>query len=290
MLEALEKIMAESQKNTLQNPEDYLVNGLLYCGKCRSPRQIRFEAVGTVHEPYVPCQCELEQERKIKEDQQALERLLKTAEIRRKCFIDRKLENWTFANDNHKGNPAVMNSVYQYALNFPKMLRDGKGLLLYGTQGVGKSYAAACAANHVIDNGYTCVMTNFPRIINIVSGMFQGKQEYIDDLCRNDLLIIDDLSSERNTEYADEIVMNVIDTRCTFGLPLIVTTNLTAVQMKSEESTDKKRIYSRLYEMTIPLEYTGEDRRTHTLQKDYQKYKELLHVSVKFSLARDKKK
>jgi len=279
MLEALGKIMAESQKSTLQSPEDYRVDGLLYCGKCRTPRQIRFEAVGIIHEPYVPCQCEIEQERKIKEDQQALERLLKIAEIRRKCFIDQKLSEWTFANDNHKGDPAVMNSVYQYALNFAEMRQAGKGLLLYGTQGVGKSYAAACAANHVIDNGYTCVMTNFPRIINIVSGMFQGKQEYIDDLCRNDLLIIDDLSAERSTEYADEIVMNVIDTRCTFGLPLIVTTNLTAMQMKNEENTNKKRIYSRLYEMTIPLEYTGEDRRKSTLRDSYQKYKELLQLS-----------
>ena len=108
--------------------------------------------------------------------------------------------------------------------------------------------------------------------------MFQGKQEYIDDLCRNDLLIIDDLSSERNTEYADEIVMNVIDTRCTFGLPLIITTNLTSAQMKGEEIVSKKRIYSRLYEMTIPLHYTGEDRRKSALRDSYQKYKELLHL------------
>ena len=278
MLEVFEEIVAGTHRDA--GSEDYFVDGLLYCGKCRSPRQIRFEAVGRIHEPYIPCQCELEQERKAKEQQQALERSLKIAEIRRKCFIDRKLSEWTFANDNHEGDASVMDSVYQYALNFPEMLRAGKGLLLYGAQGVGKSYAAACAANYVIDKGYTCVMTNFSRIINIVSGMFQGKQEYIDELCRNDLLIIDDLSSERNTEYADEIVMNVIDTRCTFGLPLIVTTNLSSAQMKGEESDSKKRIYSRLYEMTIPLKYTGEDRRKSVMRDNYQKYKELLHLPM----------
>ena len=152
-----------------------------------------------------------EEEERKKRQREEMERRLKIAEIRSKCFIDYRLAEWTFENDDHRGNESVINSVYRYAENFADMLKAGKGLLLYGMPGVGKSYAAACVANHVISQGYTCVMTNFPRIINILSGKFEGKQEYIDELCRNDLLIIDDLSSERHTEYADEIVMNVID-------------------------------------------------------------------------------
>ncbi len=65
MLEVFEEIVAGTHRDA--GSEDYFVDGLLYCGKCRTPRQIRFEAVGRIHEPYIPCQCELEQERKIKE-------------------------------------------------------------------------------------------------------------------------------------------------------------------------------------------------------------------------------
>ncbi|MDE6005882.1 MAG: hypothetical protein K2G88_10945 [Oscillospiraceae bacterium] len=72
--------------------------------------------------------------------------------------------------------------------------------------------------------------------------------------------------------------MNVIDTRCTFGLPLIVTTNLTADEMKHAKNISKKRIYSRLFEMTIPLEYVGEDRRKYTMLKNYEPYKKLLDL------------
>lgn len=278
MLEIFGEIVAETEKNNSVSTEDYYVDGLLCCGKCRTPKQMRLQVFGTVQTPYIPCACEEERYRREEEERKVVEHSLKIAEIRSKCFINKRLTDWTFENDNHKGNVAVMNSVYKYALNFSEMLKDGKGLLLYGTQGVGKSYAAACVANHVIDNGYTCVMTNFPRIINIVSGMCQGKQDYIDGLCRNDLLIIDDLSAERSTEYADEIVMNVIDTRCTFGLPLIVTTNLTSAEMKGTENVSKKRIYSRLFEMTIPIEYVGEDRRKFTMRDSYQKYRELLDL------------
>ncbi len=278
MLEVFEKLVAESEKKMVFSQKDYMMDGLLYCGKCRTPKQMRIQAFGTVQMPYIPCACEEERYRREEEEQKALENSLKIAKIRSKCFINKRLTDWTFENDNQEGNAAVMNSVHKYALHFSEMLKAGKGLLLYGTQGVGKSYAAACVANHVIDNGYTCVMTKFSRIINIVSGMYQDKQDYIDELCRNDLLIIDDLSAERSTDYADEIVMNVIDTRCTFGLPLIVTTNLTADEMKHAKNISKKRIYSRLFEMTIPLEYVGEDRRKYTMLKNYEPYKKLLDL------------
>ena len=278
MLEVFEKLVAKSEKNTDFSPKDYMMDGLWYCGNCRTPKQMRIEAFGTIQMPYIPCACEEERYRREEEEQKALKNSLKIAEIRSKCFINKRLTDWTFENDNQEGNAAVMNSVHQYARHFPEMLQNRKGLLLYGTQGVGKSYAAACVANAVIDQGYSCVMTNFPRIINIISGMYQGKQEYIDELCRHDLLIIDDLSAERSTDYADEIVMNVIDTRCTFGLPLIVTTNLTADEMKHAGSISKKRIYSRLFEMTIPLEYVGEDRRKYTMLKNYERYRQLLEL------------
>ena len=278
MIDIFGEIVAESGKDKMAKQGDYYVDGLLYCGICNKPRQIRSVVMDKVFTPYVPCFCEMEEERKEKEQQEAVKRSLRIAEVRSKCFIDKKLTEWTFENDNHEGDVAVMESIYQYALNFAEMKADGKGLLLFGTQGVGKSYAAACVANHVINQDYTCIMTNFPRIINVVSGKFEGKQEYIDELCRKDLLIIDDLSSERSTEYADEIVMNVIDTRYTFGLPLIVTTNLTSAQMKNPENMSRKRIYSRLYEMTIPLHYTGEDRRKVAMRDNYEKYRKLLHL------------
>lgn len=132
MLEVFAEILEENQKNSVQNPKDYFVNELLYCEKCRTPKQTRSELFGIIQKPYVPCQCEIEKEQKEKEAQQAWERSLKIAQIRSKCFVDQRLEEWTFANDSHQGDVSAMDSVHQYALNFAEMLKDGKGLLLYG--------------------------------------------------------------------------------------------------------------------------------------------------------------
>ena len=123
-------------------------------------------------------------------------------------------------------------------------------------------------------------MTDFSRIINTLWGLNQGKQDYLDSLNRFDLLIIDDLSAERDTEYANGIVTSVIDSRCKSGKPMIVTTNLNAEEIFSPEGIRKKRIYSRLCEMCIPLHFVGnKDLRKIRMAEMIGKYKELLAIN-----------
>ena len=276
MFELFEQIIEENKKANPEKAGDYHVNGLLYCGKCHYPRQQETELMGHKFLPYIPCLCMQEEEQKEKEREEEVKRMIEIQRNTGICFYDQNMREWTFANDNHQGDASIMNAFLRYAENFPEMQKRKKGLLIYGSQGVGKSYGAGCVANHLLLKGYRCIMTSFSRIINAVSGMREGKQEYIDDLCRYDLLIIDDLSAERETEYAEEIVMNVIETRCVSGLPIIVTTNLTPDELKHTESERKKRIYSRLFGMTFPINYVGEDRRKRTMVNDYAEIKAIL--------------
>ena len=124
------------------------------------------------------------------------------------------------------------------------------------------------------------MVTNFARLVNTISGMYGGKQEYIDGLNQFDLLVIDDLASERDTEYMGEIVQNIIDARYRSGLPLIVTTNLTSEELKFPAEIRKQRIYSRLFEMCVPVEVTGTDRRRQKLINEYDEIGNLLGLNV----------
>ena len=121
-----------------------------------------------------------------------------------------------------------------------------------------------------------CLVTNFARLTNTISGMYEGKQEYIDGLDRFDLIVIDDLASERDTEFMGEIVQNIIDARYRTGKPLIVTTNLTSDDLKNPAEIRKQRIYSRLFEMCVPVEVKGTDRRKEKLKQDYKSMEDLL--------------
>ncbi len=119
-------------------------------------------------------------------------------------------------------------------------------------------------------------MTNFARLVNTICGTVEGKQDYIDGLNRFSLLVIDDLAAERDTEYMNEIVYNIIDSRYRSGLPHIVTTNLTAVELSKPSQMSKQRTYSRLLEMCVPIEVSGKDRRKQKLRDNMVDMKNML--------------
>ena len=198
-----------------------------------------------------------------------------TSQLRSTCFHDRTMVDWTFENDDG-ANPRIMAIAKRYVDKFKEMKADHKGLLLFGKVGVGKTYASACIANALIEKGVPCMVTNFSRLINTLESLRERKQEYLDELNDYELLVIDDLASERNTEYMQEFVMQIIDARDRSGLPLIVTTNLTAQELKNPSDMQKQRIYSRLLGMCVPIEVKGEDRRKSALKSDFSKYSDML--------------
>lgn len=262
-------------KHISVNEGDYEVDGLLYCGKCHTPKQCEVELFGEIRKPMCICKCrkdELEAEEAEKARQ---EKLAKIKKLRRMGFPESEMHTWTFAHDDGKNNK-ITKIAMNYVENFEEMKKRGKGLLLYGSVGTGKTFTSACIANALIDRGVPCLVTNFARLVNTISGMYDGKQDYIDGLNKFDLLVIDDLAAERDTEYMNEIVQNIIDCRYRAGLPTVITTNLSAEEIKNPADVKKQRTYSRLLEMCIPIEVVGKDRRKEKLKADYQELNELL--------------
>lgn len=272
-LDGIEQKAAESIK---ANEGDYYGDdGLLYCGKCHTKKQCRIEFFDKVRTPYCLCKCETERRDREDAERKRIEFEKRIKELRRIGFPDDEMQGWTF-NADDRANEHITSVALKYVENFDTMRENGKGLLLFGTVGTGKTFTAACIANALIDKGYPCLVTNFARLINTISGMYDGKQDYIDGLNRFALLVIDDLATEADTEYRNEIIFNVIDSRYRAGLPLIITTNLTAQELKNSADIKKQRIYSRLFERCLPLEVKGTDRRRDRLKDDYKTFADLL--------------
>ena len=236
-------------------------NGLLYCGKCNSPKQCEIRLNGRVLRPYCLCECEAKAVKR-QEDSEKAENLKEEIERTRKSgFPDPELMQWTFAIDD-RANEKASDISLRYCTHFLSMKEKGKGILYLGNCGTGKTFLAACIANELINQGFSVLMTNFSRLVNIIFGLKEGKQNYIDSLNSYDLLIIDDLGVERQSEYVAEIVQNIVDSRYRAGLPLIITTNLTPKDFSAESSdVAKSRLYSRISEMCLPVVVSGVDRR-----------------------------
>lgn len=272
IVNGIEKMAAAS---ITVNDGDYIADGLLHCGNCHTPKQTRVQLFGVERTPMCLCKCESEKRKEEERQFKWRERQQEIAKLRQMGFPEKEMEKWTFDADD-RSNEKLSNAARKYVENFREMKKSNKGLLLYGHVGTGKTFYAACIANALIGQGHPCLMTNFARLVNTIQGMYEGKQEYIDGLNRFDLLILDDLASERDTEYMNEIVQNIVDSRYRAGLPTIVTTNLTAAEIKNPADMRRQRTYSRLLEMTIPVEVKGNDRRRAKASEDYKTFHDLL--------------
>lgn len=241
-------------------------DGLIYCGNCHTRKQsyITNPLTKETKAQFHMCDCKRKanEEERRREEQREFERYVE--DLRRAGFDDSDLQSWVFAKDD-RADARLSTAMHNYVDKFDDFEKIGQGLILFGNTGTGKTFAAACAANALIDKGVPCLMTSFPRIINILGGKYDGKQDYIDRLNNFRLLVIDDFNVERTTDYVNEIVYSIIDGRYRAKLPMILTTNLTAEELKNPDDIKRQRIYDRVLERCLPLEVNGESRRRKML-------------------------
>ena len=229
---------------------DYEEDGLLWCGKCHTKKQCRIDVDGEVF--IVGCSCECKNqayERGIEEQKQNEQRMM-IERLRTEGIQDKSLSANRFENASPTDQ---LEKCKRYVEKWEQVKANNNGLLFFGGTGTGKTFAASCIANALIDQGIPCLVTSFPRILN--SGF--DKTELIEKMKHYQLLVIDDLGAERQSDYALETVYLAIDERYKSGLPIIVTTNLTWAELSKPSNMSYQRIYDRILEMCVPVKFDG---------------------------------
>lgn len=251
--------------------------GFVRCSKCHHKKQDKLVYKGKEYHVNLVCLCDRELMEAEENESKAAELKRRADELRKQGFYDKNLMQSTFENDDGSQEKVIHNAK-KYVENFAKYRDAGKGLLLYGGVGTGKTYIAACIANALINTGIPVMFTNFSRIANKMQERFGKAQEFLDSLDKYQLLVIDDLATERSTEYMREIIFNVIDARYRSGLPMIITTNLSIESMSNAADISETRVYDRILEVCFPIEVNGESHRRKKIRADYAKMKKELEA------------
>ena len=242
-------------------------DGLIHCGNCKGQKQVKVH-LGT--ERIMPCICPCQAaEMKAKNDKYSkFERQENIKHLRKVCFCTASQSRQTFAADDRR-NPQLSDAMGKYVVEWDKVYADNIGLLLHGPVGTGKTFYAACIANALVDRNIPCLMTSLVRVISTMQGMFEGRQEYLDSVVNFPLLVLDDLGTERESEYMQEQVYNIINARYCTGKPLIVTTNIPMDEIKNPKNESYRRIYDRVLQMCQPVLIDGGSRRREAVKGKY---------------------
>lgn len=263
----------------------YGEDGLLYCGKCRTKKESRIMVPdfrrddGAKRETVVPviCKCKQDEMKAEEERRKHEEEMQRLNALRKSSLIEEKFRSATLANfQKTEDNQKLYAVAKKYIENFPQMEQENQGLLFYGVVGTGKSFTAACIANELLNNRTSVVMTSFVKILQEIQKPQTDESEFMAKLNSPRLLIIDDLGTERNTEYALEKVYNVIDSRYRVRKPLILTTNLSLQEMQDTPDIRYKRIYDRIFEMCYPVRAAGRSWREQEAARRFDNMKKLM--------------
>ena len=283
----MENIAAKGIKNQVRNPGDYEdEEGLLVCGVCGEQRQKFIDfAAPTEDDPNhtkklkvaTMCRCEREVEERRKREKQNEEDMERIRKLKKASLMDEKLSGATFKNFKPtKYNARNLKLCQRYAEKFDLMLEKNQGLLFWGDVGTGKSFAAACIANYLLERKTPVVMTSFVKLLEVIQASREEEPAILNRLGYAKLVIFDDLGAERGTDYALEKVYNIIDSRYRKSLPMILTTNLTIEEMKRDMDIRYSRIYDRIFEICYPMQFTGPSWRKTEASRRFDEMKKLL--------------
>jgi DNA replication protein DnaC len=146
-----------------------------------------------------------------------------------------------------------------------------------GGCGVGKTHLAVAALLEIIRSGKPgrLLFSNFQDLIQEIQASFDSdngtsKSEILRPILEADLLVLDELGSQKPTQFVQDILYYVINTRYNEERATIFTTNYSDRSNDAKDETLEQRIgtrlRSRLAEMADRIEFAGAtDHRRNTL-------------------------
>lgn len=153
------------------------------------------------------------------------------------------------------GQRKALQICRDYANGFDEVLQQGRCMIMSGGTGSGKTHLSTAIANQVIRDGRSAMFTSVREIVGAVRGTWRkgsdkSEEDVIAAFGRVDLLIIDEVGVQFDTDAERLVIFDVINRRYQDVKPTIVISNLPmdAENAPSIRSTLGDRVIDRLRE------------------------------------------
>ena len=138
---------------------------------------------------------------------------------------------------------------------------DKRGLLLYGTAGTGKSFLSGCVAKEMLDRDRSVVYYGAAELFPMLADKaFSDDREelgsFMDLLYECDLLIVDDLGTEKSTDFTYSRFYMICNKRMMKKRPMIISSNM---DLKGLGDAYRDRIFSRVISSSRVCRLDGPD-------------------------------
>lgn len=165
----------------------------------------------------------------------------------------------------------VVQAARDYIDNLDRNLAEGRGLWLMGSTGTGKTTLGMLIAGAALAAGRSVAVYFTPKLLTRIRETYQEAESenaystFFERLASVDLLYIDDLGSERHTDWVVEQLYAIVNERYESQRAMLVTSNadgdVDRGQRRLEEQIGRRTV-SRLIEICgDPLPLFGVDHR-----------------------------
>lgn len=205
------------------------------------------------------CERQDEEREQILREQRALDEAFQNSRISPR-FKQRTFENFSPGAGTQK--------AFEAALSFQP---QENWLLFLGPCGVGKTHLAAAIANRFIGTVPTLFITCSEFLLEMregISGRKKNQHHHLFELVRRvQLLVLDDIGTEKSSEWVQETLFLLLNYRYEHLLPTVFTTNCSLDEL--EEKLGEK-VSSRIIEMSRCIRVDGANWRIKARQQKQQ--------------------
>ena len=178
-------------------------------------------------------------------------------------YIGKQIQDYKFDNfittETNKKEVEIAKDFTEKCIN----KNQKNGLIITGKSGVGKTHLATAILNKLTEKDVLVLMGRLILLLDVIKNTFKDfsskEKDIIELYSKVDMLIIDDLGTERISSWALEKLYTIIENRNENKLPIIVTTRFNKESLldrfsQSEDKELSEAVIQKLYQFCYGIE------------------------------------